>query len=454
MTFEQLGLSAPLLRGLADAGHETPTPIQTESIPHVLQGRDVLAIAQTGSGKTAAFALPILQRLDKPGGRIRCLVLTPTRELAAQVAERFSAYGRHLRLKHAVIFGGVGQQPQVDALRRGVDVLVATPGRLVDLMGQRLVSLDAVEVLVLDESDRMLDLGFAREVMRIIDALPRRRQNLLFSATLMPEVKSLIDRLLVNPVKVEVTPASTAVERVDQKVYFVDRPRKKDLLVHLLADAGITRAVVFTRTKNGANRLGRHLEGARIAAEVIHGNKSQNARERALGAFKTGTTRVLIATDVAARGIDVDRVSHVINFDLPNVPETYVHRIGRTARAGQSGVAISLCDAEERAYLRSIEKTIRLTLPVCDDHPFPAGRAHASAHPPEPREAHARNGGPRGPAQKTAPRRDAHGHDGQRRNAPQAKRRHGRPGSAAPRPAASSASSPSNPRRPPMPKWY
>ena len=389
MYFSDLNLIDPLLRALRAEGYQQPTPIQRQAIPHVLAGRDLIGCAQTGTGKTAAFALPILQRLaagtGRPRGGLRVLVLSPTRELASQIGDSFAAYGRHTGLKHAVIFGGVGQQPQVDALRRLPDILVATPGRLLDLMGQGLARLNTVEIFVLDEADRMLDMGFIHDVRRVIAALPARRQTLLFSATMPPDIQDLADRILIDPVRVEVTPQATTVETIAQSVFFVEKGEKRALLEHLLGDPAIRRALVFTRTKHGANKLAQQLERARIQAEAIHGNKSQSARERALANFKSGRTRVLVATDIAARGIDVDDVTHVINYELPNEPETYVHRIGRTARAGASGTAYSFCDADERAYLRDIEKLIRLRVPVVTDHPYrsPLGLPAAvpSSHP-------------------------------------------------------------------------
>ncbi|HLL82093.1 MAG TPA: DEAD/DEAH box helicase, partial [Longimicrobium sp.] len=343
MTFEDLKLSEPLLRAVRAEGYSTPTPIQQQAIPHALQGRDVLGCAQTGTGKTAAFALPILQRLaaTKPAANgprpIRCLVLTPTRELATQIGDSFATYGKNTGLTYTVIFGGVGQGEQERQLRRGIDILVATPGRLLDLMSQKLVSYRALEVFVLDEADRMLDMGFIHDVKRIIAAIPQKRQTLFFSATMPPDIQRLADNILVNPVRVEVTPVATTAETVDQRVYLVEREQKRNLLVHLLGDASIKRALVFTRTKAGANRVAKHLNAARISADAIHGNKSQNARERALDDFKTGTARVLVATDIAARGIDIDDLPHVVNYEIPNVPEDYVHRIGRTGRAGKEG---------------------------------------------------------------------------------------------------------------------
>ncbi len=375
MQFTDLNLIDPLLRAVRAEGYETPTPIQEQAIPPVLAGRDLIGCAQTGTGKTAAFALPILQRLvaanrSRKGGVIRVLVLSPTRELASQIGDSFAAYGRHTELKHVVIFGGVGQQPQVDKIRRGADILVATPGRLLDLMGQGIIHLETVEVFVLDEADRMLDMGFIHDVRRIIKVLPTKRQTLLFSATMPEAIQDLASNILIDPLRVEVTPQATTVDKVDQSVFFVNKKDKRALLEHILADRAIRRALVFTRTKHGANKLVEQLDRANIQAEAIHGNKSQTARERALSNFKAGKTRVLVATDIAARGIDVDDVTHVINFDLPNEPESYVHRIGRTARAGASGIAYSFCDTDERPYLRDIERLIRLRVPVVAEHPY------------------------------------------------------------------------------------
>ncbi|MCC6648168.1 MAG: DEAD/DEAH box helicase [Polyangiaceae bacterium] len=362
-----MGLTPALTRALQEEGYTHPTPIQARAIPALLDGRDLIGVAQTGTGKTAAFALPILQRLaaqPRPTGLpVRCLVLSPTRELAAQIGESFTAYGRHTGVTNTVIFGGVGQDAQVKALRRGVDVLVATPGRLLDLLDQRLLRLDGVSVLVLDEADRMLDMGFLRDVKRVVAALPRQRQTLLFSATMPREIQELATSMLVSPVRVEVTPVSSTAERIAQSVYLCDKSQKRALLERVLSTPDVVRALVFTRTKHGANRVAEVLEKAGIGAAAIHGNKSQGARERALAGFKAGTTRVLVATDIAARGIDVDGVSHVVNFELPNVPETYVHRIGRTARAEADGVAVSLCDGEERVFLRDIERLTRREIP-------------------------------------------------------------------------------------------
>lgn len=414
MQFNDLNLMDSLLRAVRAEGYTEPTPIQVQAIPHVLAGKDLVGCAQTGTGKTAAFALPILQRLSqtpsRQRGAIRVLVLSPTRELASQIGESFSTYGRHTGLKNIVIFGGVGQQPQVDKLRRGTDILVATPGRLLDLMQQGYVRLNTIEIFVLDEADRMLDMGFIHDVRRVIAALPTQRQTLLFSATMPPDIQDLADRILVKPVRVEVTPQATTVEKISQAVFFVEKQDKRALLEHVLADKAIRRVLVFTRTKHGANKLAQQLDRASIQAEAIHGNKSQGARERALANFKSGKTRVLVATDIAARGIDVDDVTHVINYDLPNEPESYVHRIGRTARAGASGVAYSFCDADERAYLRDIEKLIRLRVPVVAEHPYrsPLGLpTAASANRPSPRPAAANGQHPARTAPAGEPRGDS-----------------------------------------------
>jgi ATP-dependent RNA helicase RhlE len=381
-SFADLKLCAPLLRAVHDEGYATPTPIQAKAIPHLLAGRDLLGCAQTGTGKTAAFALPILHRLSGDVRRTgpkacRALVLTPTRELAAQIRASFATYGKHLKLTSAVVFGGVGQDRQVKALARGVDVLVATPGRLLDLMGQGLVRLDRIEVFVLDEADRMLDMGFVHDVKRVIAALPARRQSLFFSATMLPDVVRLAGTILHDPAKVEAHPVASTAELVEQRVMFVEKAAKRPLLGRVLKDGAVGRALVFTRTKHGADRVVRQLAQDGIKADAIHGNKSQTARTRALERFRTGAGRVLVATDIAARGIDVEGITHVINYDLPNVPESYVHRIGRTARAGRSGVAISFCDAEERGCLRDIEALIKTRIQVVADHPW-----HASPSPP------------------------------------------------------------------------
>jgi ATP-dependent RNA helicase RhlE len=368
-SFAKLALIEPIQRALSLENYQHPTPIQTAAIPPLLAGRDLCGIAQTGTGKTAAFALPMLQRLvanAAPRRRLspRALVLAPTRELAIQIGESFRAYGRFLPLRHAVIFGGVGQQPQVAALAAGIDILVATPGRLLDLMEQGHVRLDGVSIFVLDEADRMLDIGFIRPIRRIIAALPKVRQSLCFSATMPPEVTKLCNDILRDPARVEVTPAASTVERIDQRVFFVDAPNKRRLLATLLQDRTVSRALVFTRTKHGANRVAEQLSRGGIRADAIHGNKSQNARQRAIAGFRDGKIRVLVATDIAARGIDIDGISHVINYELPNVPETYVHRIGRTARAGAAGTAISFCDRAERGSLRDIERLTRRPLTV------------------------------------------------------------------------------------------
>jgi ATP-dependent RNA helicase RhlE len=379
--FAPLGLSLPRLAALRDRGYETPTPIQVQAIPPLLEGRDLLGVAQTGTGKTAAFALPLLDLLVRrvkrhEARRPRALVLTPTRELASQIVASFVAYGRGTPLRSAVVFGGVGQTPQVRALRAGVDVLVATPGRLLDLMGQRHVDLSHVEFFVLDEADRMLDMGFLHDVRRIVDALPPERQSLLFSATMPADIVRLSRTLLRDPVRVEVTPPSTTVDRVEQRVWFVAKARKTELLGDVLGDPDVERALVFTRTKHGADRVVRHLEGMGVRCAALHGNKSQGARERALAAFRAGRLKALVATDIAARGLDVPGITHVVNYDLPNVPESYVHRIGRTARAGKDGVAISFCDDAERPLLAAIQREIRQDLEV-------AGRLPGGAPPRE-----------------------------------------------------------------------
>lgn len=376
MLFSELNLIAPILKALETEGYTQPTPIQEQSIPSILQQRDLLGCAQTGTGKTAAFAIPMLQLLSQQhtntkGPRsIKALILTPTRELAIQIEESFKAYGRNLALKHLVIFGGVGQKAQTDALQRGVDILVATPGRLLDLMNQGFVNLRDIEIFVLDEADRMLDMGFIHDVKKVIAKLPAKRQTLFFSATMPTEIQKLSETILTNPVKVEVTPVSSTAEKIQQAVYFVEKQDKKNLLIHLLKDKTIETVLVFTRTKHGADKVVKDLMKINIKAEAIHGNKSQNARQRALTNFKARTTRVLVATDIAARGIDVDELAHVINYELPNIPETYVHRIGRTGRAGLSGVAYSFCDGEEKEFLDDIEKLIGLKIPVTEDHPY------------------------------------------------------------------------------------
>lgn len=373
MSFKDLSLIEPILRALDAEGYSTPTPIQQQAIPIVLQQRDLLGCAQTGTGKTAAFAIPVLQLLHaqkplKPG--IKVLILTPTRELAIQIGESFSAYGKYTGIRHSVIFGGVSQLNQTQALQRGVDVLIATPGRLLDLMSQGYVRLDQLQIFVLDEADRMLDMGFIHDVKKVIAKLPAKRQTLFFSATMPPEIMQLANVLLTQPAKVEVTPPATTVDRIEQFLYQVGKSEKPELLMHLLEQKSIERVLVFTRTKHGANKVVKILERYTVKAAAIHGNKSQQARQNALADFKNGNIRVLVATDIAARGIDIDDLSHVINFDLPDVPETYVHRIGRTGRAGNVGVAMSFCSMEERDELRDIQKLIRKNIPLVQEHPF------------------------------------------------------------------------------------
>lgn len=400
MSFEQLGLIEPLLKALQAEGYTRPTPIQQQSIPIILSKQDLLGCAQTGTGKTAAFALPILQILHNdelfrkgPAG-IKTLILTPTRELAIQIDESFAAYGKLLKLRHTVIFGGVPQHAQTQRLRAGVDILIATPGRLLDLMDQKFVNLQHVKMFVLDEADRMLDMGFIHDVRKVISRLPAKRQTLFFSATMPREIQGLANSILTNPAKVEVTPVSSTVDAIRQSVFFVEKSDKKKLLLSILKDEGVNSALIFTRTKHGADRVAKDLSRAGVDAQAIHGNKSQNARQNALNNFKSGKSRVLVATDIAARGIDVDSLSHVINFELPNIPETYVHRIGRTGRAGATGVAYSFCDTEEREFLRDIQKLIGKTVPV-QEHAYATGSAGPTspvAH--ERRHNHSqRNGG-------------------------------------------------------------
>jgi ATP-dependent RNA helicase RhlE len=376
LTFDNLNLIEPLLKALKTEGYTHPTPIQEQSIPVVLNKKDLLGCAQTGTGKTAAFALPILQLLSDKSNqhtaprRLKSLILSPTRELAIQIGESFTAYGKNTQLKHAVIFGGVSAHHQINQLRNGIDILVATPGRLLDLMNQRVVDLQHIQIFVLDEADRMLDMGFINDVKKIIAKLPFKRQTLFFSATMPPEISKLAHSILNNPIKVEVTPVSSTVEKITQGIYTVDKKDKSALLVHLLKDSSLTSVLVFTRTKHGADKLVKSLNRADISAEAIHGNKSQNARQKALGNFKGGSLRVLVATDIAARGIDVDELKMVINFELPNQPETYVHRIGRTGRAGLSGTAWSFCEFEEQPFLKDIEKLTAQSIPVIEDHPY------------------------------------------------------------------------------------
>jgi ATP-dependent RNA helicase RhlE len=397
VSFKNLQLIEPMLKALANEGYTNPTPIQQQAIPVVLEGRDLLGCAQTGTGKTAAFAIPILQLMEqqrglaaesnqRQGAKIQTLILTPTRELASQIEESFKAYGRFLKFNTVVVFGGVSQYNQVNTLRRGVDILIATPGRLLDLINQRHISLQDIKFFVLDEADRMLDMGFVHDVKRIISRLPERKQTLFFSATMPQEIKQLANMLLRNPVKVEVTPPASTVDMIQQSLYYVERQNKTLLLGHLLNDGSIKTALVFTRTKYGADKLVKQLYREGIKAEAIHGNKSQSERQRVLQNFKSNRTRILIATDIAARGIDIDELGYVFNYDLPDSPETYVHRIGRTGRAGASGNAVSFCDYEEKISLSDIQKLIRKKIPVIKDHPFDAAMMHPQelqppAHP-------------------------------------------------------------------------
>lgn len=393
-----------MLKALAHEGYTDPTPIQEQAIPIILQERDLLGCAQTGTGKTAAFAIPILQLMkqrqqseeknEDGRRRIQTLILTPTRELAIQIDESFHAYGRFIDFRHLVIFGGVSQFNQVNALRRGVDILVATPGRLLDLMNQNYVSLRDIKYFVLDEADRMLDMGFVHDVKRIIGKLPQKRQTLFFSATMPPEAQQLANSLLTNPAKVEVTPVSSTAEKVEQTIYFVEKQNKPALLQHVLTDKAVETALVFTKTKYGADKVARALAKAGIRAEAIHGNKSQNARQQALSNFKTRRTRVLVATDIAARGIDIDELTHVINFDLPNIPETYVHRIGRTGRAGASGIAFSFCDYEEKIFLRDIQRLIGKTISAVKGHPYDVELMHPMQQQPQTANASSASAGP------------------------------------------------------------
>ena len=417
--FHSLGLSEPLMRALVPLGYETPTPIQAQAIPHVMDGKDVLGVAQTGTGKTAAFSLPMLHRLGKQPRRegrrvIRALILSPTRELSAQIGESIRDYSQHQKLYHTVIFGGVKQGKQVAALQRGVDIVVATPGRLLDLIDQGYIRLDHLEYFVLDEADTMLDMGFIHDIRKVIKLLPPRRQSLFFSATMPQNIQELADTILLDPVTVEVERRSSAAETVEQKVYFVRQAEKKHLLVDVLTAPDVTSALVFTRTKYGADKLVRHLRKQGVRSEAIHGNKSQPQREKAMKAFKRGDLGVLVATDIAARGIDVDELSHVINFEIPNIPETYVHRIGRTGRAGAEGIAISFCNEEdERTYLRDIQRLIRKEVPLDTDQDY------HNPLPPIPLDS-GRSGGGRpggqGPGKnKTGRNRKGHGGQGKRR---------------------------------------
>jgi ATP-dependent RNA helicase RhlE len=436
-SFNDFDLAEPITRALANEQYVTPTPIQNDAIPVVLAGRDIVGIAQTGTGKTAAFALPILNRLhanrkplEKKSPRV--LVLSPTRELSGQILESFRTYGRHMRLQSALVIGGVPMGRQVRDLLNGLDVLVATPGRLIDLMRSNGVRLNQVEVLVLDEADRMLDMGFIHDIRSIVAKLPKERQTLLFSATMPREIADLAAQMLRDPVRVAVTPVASTVERISQRVIMTDKPAKSALLIELLRNEVTGQTLVFTRTKHGADKVVKSLHHAGLSAEAIHGNKSQNQRERVLGSFRSGKLKTLVATDIAARGIDVDGISHVINYDLPNIPESYVHRIGRTARAGAEGIAISFCDNEERAFLRDIERLIQIKLDVTDrrSNPHAAERAPSKHHRPQ---QHAgrngrNNGGQRrnGQQQRHAnghqgqPRRNEHGHQGKSRRNGQA----------------------------------
>jgi ATP-dependent RNA helicase RhlE len=400
MTFDQLSLIEPLLKTVKAEGYDRPTPIQQQSIPIVLQRRDLLGCAQTGTGKTAAFALPVLQLLHNdelykkgPAG-IKALILTPTRELAIQIEESFRVYGKLLRLRYTTVFGGVSQKQQTDALRAGVDILVATPGRLLDLMDQKYIDLRHIKIFVLDEADRMLDMGFIHDVRKVIAKLPTQRQTLFFSATMPAEIQGLADRILTNPVRVEVSPASSTADTVTQMLFYAEKSDKKKLLLHILRTDQAPAVLIFTRTKHGADRVAKDLQSCNISALAIHGNKSQNARQTALGNFKSGKTRVLVATDIAARGIDIDDLSLVINFEIPNVPETYVHRIGRTGRAGASGHAISFADMEERAYVRDIQKLIGKNIPVGTSQYSSTAPSAQSSAPQQKQKHHQKGNGP------------------------------------------------------------
>ncbi|MFA6781800.1 MAG: DEAD/DEAH box helicase [Sedimentibacter sp.] len=376
MKFENLRIIEPILKALAEEGYKAPTPIQEQAIPHALEGKDILGCAQTGTGKTAAFAIPIIQNIHGQGNKglsrkIQSLILTPTRELAVQIEESFKTYGRYTNLKYCTVYGGVSQKPQTEKLRRGVDVLVATPGRLIDLINQRQVNLSNVSMFVLDEADRMLDMGFIHDVKKIISCIPKKRQTQFFSATMPKEITELVNSIVVNPVKVSVTPASSTVDKIKQSVYFVDKANKKKLLVYLLKNKNIDSALVFTRTKHEADKVEKDLKANKITAQAIHGDKSQSARQMALNNFKSGKIKVLVATDIAARGIDIDELSHVINYNLPNISETYIHRIGRTGRAGLGGTSISFCEYEEKEYLKNIQKLIKKTIPTVEENPYP-----------------------------------------------------------------------------------
>ena len=456
MNFNELAIISPILQALAEEGYTTPTPIQEQAIPLVNAGRDLLGCAQTGTGKTAAFSIPTLQRLytKKQSGqwsnKIKALILTPTRELAIQIDESLGAYGRHLDLRHTVVFGGVGQKSQTDALRNGIDILTATPGRLLDLMQQGFVNLKFVEFFVLDEADRMLDMGFIHDVRKVLAQLPTQRQSLFFSATMPDEIIKLSNTILTNPAKVEVTPASSTADTVVQKMYMVEKDDKRSLLLHLLEDKAIESALVFSRTKHGADKVAEFLNKHGVKTEAIHGNKAQNARQRALSNFKERTTRVLVATDIAARGIDIDSLTHVFNYELPNIPESYVHRIGRTGRAGASGIAISFCETDERAYLKDIQKLIGKVVPVELNNPYRSENLDPIewAKPPKPEPKQGRGG--RGPREGSG-RDGSSGRSGQpqgRSNEP--RREGGRP--AQPRTEQPRAEQPARPAGTPRPE--
>lgn len=416
MQFKDLNIMPEILKALKQENYKIPTPIQEEAIPVVLSGRDLLGCAQTGTGKTAAFAIPTLQMLSRERAprwekqTIKALVVTPTRELAIQIFESFNTYGQFTNLKTCVVFGGVSQKPQEESLRRGVDILVATPGRLLDLMDQKIVNIEHIKILVLDEADRMLDMGFIHDVKKIIARTPADKQTLFFSATMPPDIAKLAGKILKNPEKIEITPAATTVEAIEQYLYFVDKGNKKDLLLHILKDQKIESTLVFTRTKHGADRIVKQLSRSNVVAQAIHGDKSQGARQRALNDFKDKKLRILIATDIAARGIDIDELSHVINYDLPDVPETYVHRIGRTGRAGLGGIAISFCDFDEKAQLADIEKLIGKKLIEVTDHPYPLQNNFPAVKVTQPRKGASKKAGvveaPAAPAPTRTPAAD------------------------------------------------
>ena len=423
VTFAALGVAEPILRALAAENYTHPTPIQARAIPALLSGRDLLGIAQTGTGKTAAFGLPLLQKLSighvPPRPReAKALILAPTRELAVQIEQALRTYGRFLNLKLAVILGGVSQNAQVNATKHGVDILVATPGRLLDLVQQKHIKLDAVSTFIVDEADRMLDMGFIRDVRKIVAHLPRERQSMLFSATMPDDIVKLVGDMLKNPERIEVTPQSKTADRIDQKLYYVPAQQKRQLLSELLKDLAMNRVIVFTRTKHGANKVAEHLTRTGVKSDAIHGNKSQNARQRALESFRSGNVRVLVATDIAARGIDIDDISHVINFELPNEPESYVHRIGRTARAGGAGIAISFCDPSERAYLRDIERIIhnKIEAVAHDLPPLPEGQQQVQDDQRRP-HPHKHGHKPGGPAKKNGSRPHWHRNRDKKRDA-------------------------------------